>query len=36
MLDELIATGTYISDTLYRSFLRDMGEEEALPERDLC
>ena len=36
ILDELIATGTYISDTLYRSFLRDMGEEEALPERDLC
>ena len=36
ILDELIANGTYISDTLYRSFLRDMGEEEALPERDLC
>jgi predicted nucleic acid-binding protein len=36
ILDQLIATGTYISDTLYRSFLRDMDEEEALPERDLC
>ena len=36
VLDELIATGTYISDTLYRSFLDNMGEEETLPERDLC
>jgi predicted nucleic acid-binding protein len=27
ILDALLATGTYISDTLYRSFLRDMGEE---------
>jgi predicted nucleic acid-binding protein len=36
ILDQLIATGTYISDTLYRSFLRDMDEEEVLPERDLC
>jgi predicted nucleic acid-binding protein len=25
-LDELIATGTYISDTLYHTFLRDAGE----------
>ena len=28
LLDALMATGTYLSDTLYRSFLRDMGEEE--------
>ena len=26
ILDELIATGTYISDTLYHAFLRDAGE----------
>jgi predicted nucleic acid-binding protein len=26
--DRFIATGTYISDALYRSFLRNMGEEE--------
>lgn len=28
IVDELIATGTYISDRLYRSFIREMGEEE--------
>ena len=26
ILDELIATGTYISDTLYQSFLEEIGE----------
>ena len=26
ILDELIATGTYISDTLYHAFLREAGE----------
>ena len=33
LLDELIATGTYISDNLYRAFLRNMGEEAPPPIR---
>ena len=28
ILDQLTATGTYISDALYQAFLRDMGEED--------
>jgi len=27
-LDELIAAGTFISESLYRTFLRIMGEED--------
>lgn len=30
VLDELIASGTYISDTLYQDFLREVGENESL------
>jgi predicted nucleic acid-binding protein len=29
LLDELIASGTYISDSLYEEFLREIGEETA-------
>jgi predicted nucleic acid-binding protein len=28
VLDELIASGTYLGDDLYRRFLREVGEEE--------
>lgn len=29
VLDELIASGTYISDALYQDFLREVGESES-------
>ena len=29
ILDKLISSGTYLSDTLYQEFLREMGEGEA-------
>jgi predicted nucleic acid-binding protein len=31
VLDDLIASSTYLDDTLYQQFLREMGEEEAPP-----
>ena len=31
VLDELIASGTYLSDTLYQEFLREVGEGDMLP-----
>ena len=33
VLDELIASGTYISDTLYQDFLQQVGEGESVASR---
>jgi uncharacterized protein len=33
VLDELIASSTYLDESLYQRFLREMGEEEALPKK---
>lgn len=31
VLDKLIASGTYVSDMLYKEFLREVGEEDLFP-----
>ena len=33
VLDDLIASSTYLDDTLYQWFLREMGEEEEVPPK---
>jgi predicted nucleic acid-binding protein len=33
VLDELIASGTYLDENLYQRFLREMGEEEEDPPK---
>jgi uncharacterized protein len=33
VLDELIASSTYLDESLYQRFLRELGEEEALPKK---
>jgi predicted nucleic acid-binding protein len=33
LLDELIASSTYLDESLYQRFLREMGEEEEVPPK---